>query len=123
MAHGSKVERVSRVVNIDTPVEVRKANPRPGDDNDVVVSTLIHGVSTVESRVLLSLLAQILNNVAYTELRTSRQLGYVVSAGMGQIANVLYMTCMVQGNVLGADDVDAAIEGVYSNLMPSRLQN
>lgn len=116
-----EVERVSPVVNPSQPVEVRAKNPRPGDPNDVVVVSFLAGVGNVENRVILGLLGQVLQNVAYNELRTSRQLGYVVSAGSGMLSNVQYMSTVVQGNVLQADDVEIAIESVLTELMPKRL--
>jgi secreted Zn-dependent insulinase-like peptidase len=116
-------EIVTPVVNIAKPVEVRSKNPRLGDPNDVVVVSLIHGVSTIENRVLFALLGQVLSTVAYNELRTTRQLGYVVNAGASQISNVQYVSCIVQGTALKADDVEGAIESVYTDLMPKRLHN
>ena len=56
------------------------------------------GVSTVKSRVLLGLLGQLLSSVAFTELRTKRQLGYIVSAAaaLGKLPNVSEMCQMCQ---------------------------
>jgi len=116
-------EIVTPVVNIAKPFEVRSKNPRAGDPNDVVVVSLIAGVSTIEKRVVLELLGKVLATVAYNELRTARQLGYVVSAGSSQVSNVQYVSCIVQGNAMKADEVEAAIESVYMDLMPKRLNN
>lgn len=114
-------ERVMPVVKLVKPVEIRKKNPRVGDSNDAVVLSLIAGVSTVQSRVVLGILGQILSAVAYNELRTAKQLGYVVNAGTSQVSNVQYVSCVVQGNALKADSVEAAIEHVLTHLMPKRL--
>lgn len=114
-------ERVSRVVKFVRPIEVRANNPREGDPNDAVVLSIIAGVGTVRSRVVLGLLGQILNAVAYNELRTARQLGYVVNAGSSHVSNVQYMSCIVQGNALRADDIEGSIEFVFTHLMPKRL--
>jgi len=116
-------ERVAPVVRIRKPIEIRRKNPRADDPNDAVVLSIITGVSTVRSRVVQGLLGQILNAVAYNELRTARQLGYVVNAGTSQTSNVQYVSCIVQGNALKADAVEGAIEYVFTHLMPKRLAN
>mmetsp|Transcript_5328 Transcript_5328/g.14838 ORF Transcript_5328/g.14838 Transcript_5328/m.14838 type:complete len:601 (+) Transcript_5328:47-1849(+) len=98
-------------------------NPRENDPNDVTVVTLLNGVSTIESQVLLGLLGRILRVVTYNELRTARQLGYVVEAGYGYLSNVDYLTAIVQGTALGADDVEQAIEAVFTKLMVKKLKH
>lgn len=117
-----EVELVAPVVRVARPVEVRKKNPRKGDDNDVVVVSLMAGVSTIEHRVIYGLLGQILAPVAYNELRTNRQLGYVVHAGSAQLSNVQYFSCVVQGHVLDADSMEGAVEAVLTNYMPKKLE-
>jgi len=44
-----------------------------------------------------------LDPLAFNELRSQRQLGYVVQAGMSQFSNVLAINCLVQSTSLGAD--------------------
>lgn len=51
------------------------------------------------------------------------QLGYVVSAGVGLISNIQYVSCVVQGDVKDADLTEAAIETVFAKLMTDRLSN
>lgn len=119
---GGSVERVMRVVRPVAPVEVRTLNPRKGDPNDATVLSLVAGVGDVESRVLFGLIGDILRSMTYSELRTKRQLGYVVSAGTSMVSNVQYVSAVVQGNVLRADDVEEAIEEVFQELMPKRLK-
>eukprot|EP00747_Dinoflagellata_sp_TGD_P085913 gnl/TRDRNA2_/TRDRNA2_163067_c1_seq1.p1 gnl/TRDRNA2_/TRDRNA2_163067_c1~~gnl/TRDRNA2_/TRDRNA2_163067_c1_seq1.p1 ORF type:complete len:804 (+),score=160.53 gnl/TRDRNA2_/TRDRNA2_163067_c1_seq1:362-2413(+) len=116
-----QVQHIEPIVKPSQPIEVRKQNPRPGDPNDAVVVSLIAGVADIQSRVLMGLLGQILHPVAYNKLRTDMQLGYVVQGGAGKLSNVQYLNVMVQGLVLNADETEAAIEGVYSSLMPKRL--
>jgi len=118
-----EVEHIKPVSRLAKPVEVRMKNPRDGDENDVAVVSIVAETLTVESRVVFYLLGQILGNLAYSELRTKRQLGYVVQAGTSQVSNVHTITCLVQGTVLGADDAEAAIEGVLTQLMPEKLSN
>jgi len=116
-------ERIAPVVKIARPVEIRSKNPRAGDPNDAVVLSFVAGVGTVRSRVIVGILGQILSAVAYNELRTARQLGYVVNAGSALVSNVQYVSCIVQGNSLKADPIEASIEYVMTNLMPQRLAN
>jgi len=116
-----EVEHITPVVKVSQPVEVRAPNPRKGDPNDAIVFSLISNVSTVERRVKLALLGQILDPLAFNELRSQRQLGYVVQAGMSQFSNVLAINCLVQSTSLGADQLEAAIEYVLTKLMIERL--
>jgi len=116
-----QVQRVTPVLKLNKPVELRSKNPRPGDSNDAIVHTIIDGVATLKGRVVLGLLGQILAQEAYNDLRTSRQLGYVVQAGASQASNVQYLTTLVQGNSLRADEVEAAIENLLTNVMPRKL--
>jgi len=122
-AKGQEIRRFAPVVSPGKPVELRRLNQRPGDTNDAIVVSVLVGVSTVESRVIYGLLSSILHNAAYSELRTNRQLGYVVNAGISPLANVQYVSCVVQGERLRADDLEGAVEYVYSDLMPKTLKN
>jgi len=117
-----EVPRVTPVVDPRRPVELRKLNPRAGDPNDVMVLSLLQGVATVEGRVLYGILGQLLQHVAYTELRTNQQLGYVVNAGTIMLSNVLGMSVVVQGDKLKADEVEAAVEAIYLDAMPKKLE-
>jgi len=117
-----EVLSVQPVVDPQRPVELRKQNPRPGDPNDVAVVSLLVGVSTVESRVLYGLLGEMLRQLAYNKLRTSMQLGYVVNAGSLLISNVLAVSTAIQGKAIQADHMEAAVEQVYYDIMPSFLR-
>mmetsp|Transcript_59031 Transcript_59031/g.104910 ORF Transcript_59031/g.104910 Transcript_59031/m.104910 type:complete len:1231 (+) Transcript_59031:42-3734(+) len=117
------VQRVPRVVKPSRPIELRVANPRPGDPNDVASLTILYGVSDVRSRVALGIIASILGTAAFDELRTQRQLGYVVSGGISMTSNVLMVSTVVQGTKLHADDAEAAIEGLFTSIMPKILKD
>ncbi|CAK0814173.1 unnamed protein product [Prorocentrum cordatum] len=117
----AKVELITPVVNPGQPIELRAKNPRDGDPNDVAVVALLDEVKTVKSRVLLGLVGKILGTVAYNELRTVRQLGYVVQGGASSFSNVMAVKVMVQGIVLDADQAEAAIQAVITDFMPRRL--
>jgi secreted Zn-dependent insulinase-like peptidase len=120
---GDQVERVNRIVDLSNPVEVRKQNPVNGDNNDVAIVSIIAGVSTVENRVSLGLLSQIFGTLAYEELRTNQQLGYMVNCGAHSLSNVQLMSCAVEGVRRDADTMEAAIHYVFSYLMPKRLKD
>ena len=118
----AKVELITPVVNPGQPIELRTNNPRDGDPNDVAVVALLDDVKTVKSRVLLSLVGKILGTVAYNELRTVRQLGYVVQGGATLFSNVMAAIVMVQGIVLNADQAEAAIQAVITDFMTAPHQ-
>jgi len=118
-----EIEYVTKVVNPKNPVEVRATNPRENDPNDATIISILNGVMTVESQVTLGILGRILQNVIWNELRTKRQLGYVVEGGYGVTSNVDYLVAIVQGVALDADGMEAAIEGVFANQMPAKLRN
>jgi insulysin len=117
----ARVELISPVVNPGQPIELRTKNPRDGDPNDVAVVVLLDQVKTVESRVLLGLVGKILGTEAYNELRTVRQLGYVVQGGATSFSNVMAVNVMVQGIALDADQAEAAIQAVITDFMPRKL--
>mmetsp|Transcript_10508 Transcript_10508/g.25436 ORF Transcript_10508/g.25436 Transcript_10508/m.25436 type:complete len:1201 (+) Transcript_10508:52-3654(+) len=118
-----KLELVPPVVDVNTPVEVRAVNPRPGDPNDVATVSILYGVSDVPSRVILSIASAMLGTAAFDHLRTEQQLGYVVWGGMGMQSNILYVKALVQGSKVNADEAEAAIEGLFTEIMPSILKN
>jgi len=122
-APDGEIQHVTPVVNPSRPIELRTLNPRKGDPNDAVVVSIIAGVSNVENRVILGLLGRILKPLAFNELRTRMQLGYVVQASVSQISNVQLISCIVQGTRSNADEMEAAVERVFSKLLPEKLES
>jgi insulysin len=116
------IQRILPIVKPSTPVELRKVNPRKGDPNGVVIVTMLHDVATIKNRVIFGLLGNILSSTAYSELRTQRQLGYVVNAGSIELSNVMAVSCVVQGAKLDADHMEGAVEAVYHKYMPEKLK-
>jgi hypothetical protein len=104
-------------------VEVRKANPRQGDGNNVVVVSIMDGVSTIESRVLLSILTSIYNRLVFKYLRTEQQLGYIVRGGVIQLSNVQAVSCVAQGPFQDADTMEAAVHYVNFEVMMRHLED
>jgi secreted Zn-dependent insulinase-like peptidase len=125
MSHSvdDKVHRTTPVVNIKNPVEVRKLNPRLGDENDVAIVSILAGPATVESRVTLGLISSILKTAAYDELRTQETLGYIADGGETTISNVQALSAMVQGSSKDADEMAASIHYVFSVVMPKRFRD
>jgi insulysin len=115
------VPAILPIVKPAGPVELRKKNPRSGDPNDATVVSVLMGVSDIKMRIAYGLLNSLLQSVSYSELRTQRQLGYVVNAGAVQLSNVMGISIVVQGNKLRTDEVEAAIESVYFKYVPEKL--
>merc|ERR1719387_1521911 len=115
------VELVTPVLHPKAPLELRKLNPRPNDPNHVTVVSILAGVPDVIDSVVWSIIGQVLGPVAYDELRTRKQLGYVVSGGVGKMSNVLALSVVVQGKEMLPDETEAAIDMVLTKLMPERL--
>jgi insulysin len=123
LAADEKIRRVAPVLKPATPVEVRKLNMRPADPNDAIVVSFLADVSTVENRVINGILTAVLKTTAYTYLRTSLQLGYVVNAGIQAVGNVQYVSCVVQGDKLNADKMEGAVEYALTTLVPQAVSN
>ncbi|CAJ1421256.1 unnamed protein product [Effrenium voratum] len=68
-------ERVERVLRPAAPVELRGRNPR-GDSSNVMLMSILVGTTSIQQRVLLSLIADVLFQTAFAVLRTQLQLGY-----------------------------------------------
>ncbi|CAE7024917.1 Psmb7 [Symbiodinium natans] len=83
-----------------------------------------------------------LGTAAFDHLRTEQQLGGRLTAdatwldsqqvmmqvnlvwgGMGIQSNILYVKALVQGSKVNADEAEAAIEGLFTQIMPSILSN
>ena len=43
LSQGAQVQLVDKTVGVEHPVELRLVNPKPGDDNDAMVLTLLQG--------------------------------------------------------------------------------
>jgi insulysin len=109
----------SRVLDIKEPLEVRMANPIPGDANNAVVNAYQYGVPDVAQRVKILMLGKMISNPVYDTLRTKEQLGYVVFGGMMQHLSVLELRVIVQGEKEAPDPIDGKIEDVLNSFSTS----
>eukprot|EP00930_Biecheleria_cincta_P060882 TRINITY_DN4646_c0_g2_i1.p1 TRINITY_DN4646_c0_g2~~TRINITY_DN4646_c0_g2_i1.p1 ORF type:complete len:1131 (+),score=174.41 TRINITY_DN4646_c0_g2_i1:318-3395(+) len=119
----ARVGDYAPIVKLLQPAEVRSLNPRAGDPNDVAHVAILHGIATVESRVVYGILGNMLKESLYTQLRTQEQLGYIVTGGTGLLSNIHYVAAVVQGSVLSADEMEVAIESVFLKWFPQQLRS
>mmetsp|Transcript_9171 Transcript_9171/g.19931 ORF Transcript_9171/g.19931 Transcript_9171/m.19931 type:complete len:1268 (+) Transcript_9171:357-4160(+) len=116
-----EIEYVTPIVSPSKPVQLIEQNPRSGDDNHVAVVTILGGIATLKGRILVSVLGDLLGQVAFEVLRTELQLGYVASGRSRRISNIQGVECYVQGNARNASELETAIHRVLSKDMPKRL--
>jgi len=121
LVSSNESERVRRVVRPARPVELRARSPR-GDGTHVMLMSILVGVGSLRQRVLLGLISQVLQEVAFAELRTRLQLGYTVGGSVSAISNVLTISCFVQSEVALPDLAEAHCDQVLSVLVPSALE-
>jgi len=114
-------ERVERVLRPAGPVELRGRNPR-GDSSNVMLMSILVGTTSIQQRVLLSLIADVLFQTAFAVLRTQLQLGYEVGGTVSAISNVLTVSCYVQSEVASPDLSEQHCEKVLSVDMPLALE-
>jgi hypothetical protein len=118
-----EIEKVTPVVMPAGPVEIRKTNPREGDQNHVTIVTILVGTADVQNRVLLGLVGGIYSQVVFAELRTSMELGYVVGGSVSEMSTVMTIDCYVQGSKKLPDDVEADCERVMAVSVPDEVKN
>merc|ERR1719253_883348 len=96
--------------------QLRVPNPIPGDTNHATINVYqLPQPPTIEERVKLLLLGNMLYRAAFDDLRTTRQLGYVVSAGVSPHGPVGELKVLVQGTKATPDKVDSYIEEMLHN--------
>ena len=81
------------------------------EHNDAVMLRYIQGDSdSLKERALMSLLANIVSSAFYNELRTEKQLGYVVAAFPMHINRVPGISFIVQSPVASVDELQSEFE-------------
>lgn len=119
----SKVDILDPVVKPGRRIEIRKHNPRNNDGNHVTVVCILYDVPDVGETALYSVIAKVLSPVVYEELRTKRQLGYVVQGDVSLTTNVIRAEVVVQGDVMKPDDVEPLIDWILTKRVPEKLAN
>ncbi len=90
------------------------------DHNDTVLLRYIQGDSdSINERALISLLANIMSSAFYNELRTEKQLGYVVAAFPMHINRVPGISFIVQSPVASEGKLQQAFAGFSQNFQRS----
>ena len=81
------------------PTRLLVTEPNPADENAVSYVMLQSLGKSEKDHVLIELIAAIVNEPFYNELRTQRQLGYIVSSGVRGVAGTRTMSFIVQSGV------------------------
>jgi insulysin len=119
----SKVEILEQIVNPGRRVEIRKHNPRENDGNHVTVVSILYDVPEIGETALFGIVGNVLGPLVYEELRTTRQLGYVVQGDVSLVGNVIRASVLVQGDVMKPDDVEPLIDWILAKRVPEKLAN
>eukprot|EP01127_Copromyxa_protea_P010614 TRINITY_DN2597_c0_g1_i1.p1 TRINITY_DN2597_c0_g1~~TRINITY_DN2597_c0_g1_i1.p1 ORF type:complete len:920 (-),score=181.97 TRINITY_DN2597_c0_g1_i1:22-2781(-) len=81
-----------------------------GDKNSAIEVYLQMGPTSTEISALLDLFSQCVSISAYSELRTTQQLGYIVWSGRKSEYGVLGFRVIIQSDQYGPDELDVRIE-------------
>lgn len=84
--------------------------------NDSAISLLLQGENnSVKTRAELSLLSEILSSPFYNEIRTEKQLGYIVFATPLQMNKTPAIAFIIQSPVADADTLESEIDGFLTS--------
>lgn len=109
---GSQVAARQNLVLLPETTHVRQVNAR--HDDAAILQYIQSGSSGNTARVAMGLTAQIMSASFYYELRTEKQLGYIVTAGVYPVREVPGIYFLVQSPVAGPEalqkEIDAYIQ-------------
>jgi len=108
--------RSSSVLKPDSTVEIRIPNPIVGDPNSATLAAYQVGIPTIQDRVTLQLLGDIIGDPVFDTLRTKHQLGYVVFGYTTLHKSVAEVRVLVQGFRKNPDQVEPLVESTVSNI-------
>lgn len=91
------------------PPRLLIAEPNPSNENAVSHVTLQSLEKSEKQHVLIELIASIIEEPFYNELRTKKQLGYIVASGLKGLAETRTLSFVVQSNVATSDELTLAI--------------
>lgn len=91
------------------PTRLLIAEPNPYDENAVSHIMLQSMDESVKGHLLIELLSSLVQEPFYNELRTQKQLGYIVSSGLRAVGESRTLSFIVQSSVATADKVSIEI--------------
>lgn len=96
-------------IALQIPPRLLIAEPNPANDNSVSYVMLQSLDRSEKDHMLIELLNSIVEEPFYNELRTKKQLGYIVASGVKGIENTRTLSFIVQSNVASADSLTIEI--------------
>lgn len=114
---------------VTLPVRLLIAEPNPFNENSVAYVLLQSLGLSEQDHVMLELVSAIVEEPFYNDLRTKKQLGYIVSSGIRGIGDTRTLAFVVQSSVATADDLaieilaflDAVQDGILVKLSKGDL--
>lgn len=91
------------------PTRVLVAEPNPSNENAVSYVMLQSLGKSERDHVLIELIGALVQEPFYNELRTKKQLGYIVSSGVKAIADTRTLAFIVQSSIATADELTVEI--------------
>ena len=94
------------------PVGYRLKNIEPNENDDNSASTFYFQVPSraIEDYMMLELLAEVIDQPFYDDLRTKQQLGYIVGSGGKNREGVLSLALTAQSNIVDGEELTNRIE-------------
>lgn len=104
------------------PARLVIAEPNPSNENSVAHVMLQSLGESEKDHVLIELISAIVSEPFYNELRTKRQLGYIVSSGLRGIGKTRTLAFVVQSSVAPSDSLTIEILNFLDNVEETLLQ-
>lgn len=98
------------------------AEPNPSDENSCCNVMIQNMDPSEKDHVLIEILGSIVREPFYNELRTKKQLGYIVSSGVRGIGDARSLAFIVQSSVATADSLTAEILSFLDTVEENILQ-
>lgn len=103
------------------PPRLLVAEPNPSNENSVSYVMLQSLGTSEKDHVLMEIVNAVVREPFYNELRTKRQLGYIVASGVKGIANTRTLSFIVQSSVAPSDaltiEILTFLDTIESNLL------
>ena len=104
------------------PTVLLVAEPNLANENSVGQVTIQNLSPDEKDHVLMELIASIVREPFYNDLRTKKQLGYIVSSGVRGIGNARAISFLVQSSVAPADSLDDEILNFLDQIEENQLK-